>query len=125
MDDRLNGTVLEQLATLSKLEITDAGKTELCQNLEQLLAYVTKISELSTDDILPLTHFPECTCHLDDSIQPAAALLPPIPEHHQGTPIPGLREDTPCPDTNPELLTALAPTRIDSYYIVPGTFQSN
>lgn len=125
MDARLNDTVLEQLATLSKLEITDTDKAELCQNLEQLLAYVAKISELSTDDILPLTHFPECTCHLDDSVQLVAALLPPVPEQRKDTAFPGLREDTPCPDTNPEPLAALAPKRIDSYYIVPGTFQSN
>ena len=124
MDARLNDTVLEQLATLSKLEITDTGKAELCQNLEQLLAYVAKISELSTDNILPLTHFPECTCHLDDNVQPAA-LRTPVPEQRKDTAFPGLREDTPCPDTNPEPLAALAPKRIDSYYIVPGTFQSN
>lgn len=116
MTNKLTNELLEQLATLSKLELTDTNKTELCKDLEQLLAYVDKISELSTDDTLPFTHFSECTCHLDaDNHSVTDTLLPP----------PGLREDIPRPAAHPEQLVALAPKQTESYYIVPNTFQNN
>jgi len=117
MDHRLTDTVLEQLATLSKLELTDTNKTELCKDLEQLLTYVDKISELSTDDTLPLTHFPETICR-PDAENPVATTTPLQPG-------PKLREDIPCPDTHPEQLIALAPNQKDSYYIVPNSLHSD
>ena len=117
MTNILTNELLEHLTTLSKLELTDSTKTELCKDLEQLLAYIDKISELPLDDITPLTHFPECTSQFDA-------------DYHASTDTPlkpssGLREDIPCPAVHPKQLVALAPKQTDSYYVVPNTLQSN
>lgn len=117
MDHRLTDNIFEQLTTLSKLKLTDTNKTELCKDLEQLLAYVDKISELSIDGTLPLTHFPETFCHLGTECPTAST----VPLH----PAPELRSDTPHLDIQPEQLVALAPKQRDSYYIVPNTLQNN
>lgn len=117
MDHRLTDNVFEQLATLSKLELTDTNKPELCKDLEQLLAYVDKINALSTDDAVPLTHFPETICH--PVAETPTATIAPL------QPTPGLREDIPHPDAHPEQLVALAPNQKDSFYIVPNSLHSD
>ena len=113
MDNFLSDELLEQLATLSKLELAASDKQELRSNLAQMLSYVDKLSELCTDDSLPLSHFPECSFPLDALLSGSSG-----PVHS----IPGLREDTPCPQAHPESFTALAPKQKDGYYIVPNTF---
>ena len=113
MDNFLSDELLEQLATLSKLELADSDKQELRSNLTQMLSYVDKLRELGTEDISPLSHFPECSCRLDATLSGTTAPAPSIP---------GLREDIPCPQTHPETFTSLAPKQEGGYYIVPNTF---
>jgi len=117
MTNILTNELLEHLTTLSKLELTDSTKTELCKDLEQMLSYVDKISELPLDGIRPLTHFPECTSHFDVDLHASTdSFLQPSA---------GLREDIPYPTAHPKQLVALAPKQTDSYYVVPNSLQSN
>ena len=113
MKSKLSDTVLEQLATQSKLELTDSDKTELRRDLVQMLTYVDKLRELNTEDSPTLTHFPECICKIDTvrsvSSAPAQSSSP-------------LREDIPGSQLPSELLLSLAPRKDDRYYIVPNTF---
>ena len=111
MNNTLTDELIEQLATLSKLELSDADKTKLRKELAQMLAYVDQLSKLNTEGILPLTHFPECTRQLDTVCTATSA--PAIPQ---------LREDIPCSQPGPEQLVALAPRKSDGYYVVPNTF---
>lgn len=104
MEQKLSNELLEQMANLSKIELTGTDKQELQKSLEQMLHYVDKLRDLSTDDSLPLTHFPEITGQLDSN--------------HS---VPSLREDVPRHTPHPEQLTALAPKQSDSYYVVPNS----
>lgn len=99
METKLTDELFEQLATLSKLELTDSKKTGLREDLAQMLTYVDKLGELCTEDTPPLSHFP------------AQSASP-------------LREDIPCPYPQPEQFVALAPGRDASYYIVPSTLHN-
>ena len=102
MKYELTDGLLEQLATLSQLDISSDDKATLHRDLEQMLSYVDKISELDTDNALIPGPFPECIqlpdCDTDSS----------------------LREDFPCRETAPEQLLSLSPRKADSYYIVPN-----
>ena len=111
MNNILTDKLLEQLATLSKLEFSDTDITELRRDLAQMLVYVDQLSELNTEDTLPLTHFPECIRQLDAvcTATSASASLQ-------------LREDTPYQQPDSEQFVALAPKQTDGYYIVPNTF---
>lgn len=115
MENKLTDELLEQLATLSKLELNDSDKTELRKELEQMLAYVDTLSGLCTDDTLPLTHFPEFIRQLDAESFAASGSAPSVLR---------LREDIPDPQPQPEELIALAPKRDFSYYIVPNTLHN-
>ena len=107
MDNKLTDTSLEQLATLSKLNLSDSTKEDMRRDLSQLLAYVDKLNELNTENLPPLTHFSEC-------------ILP----FHDGSSVSGLRKDLPSPSPAPEQLVSLAPKHADSYYIVPNTLSN-
>lgn len=104
MKHQLTDELLEQLATLSKLDLETTERTSLYQGLKEILTYVEKINDLNTDNIPPLTHFPECTKRIDGSTDSP------------------LRKDYVFRETHPEQLLALAPRQSASYYIVPNTF---
>lgn len=112
MTYRLTDEQLEQLATLAKLDLIDSEKNALRIELAQLLAYVNKISELPTENVLPLTHFPECIQQLSHSGVASVSDL-------------GLREDFPNRTPHPEQFVSLAPKQQDACYVVPNTFQSS
>jgi len=107
MRQKLSNELLEQLANLSKLDLTGTDKQDLQKSLEQMLHYVDKLRELSTGDTLPLTHFPELTRHLDKNLPEAL-----------------LREDVPCHTPHPEQLVALAPKQSEAYYVVPNSLNN-
>ncbi len=115
MEYKLTDELLEQLATLSKLEITNSDKTELRKDLTQMLTYVDKLGELCTDDTLPLTHFPECTLLLDAGPSASSDSVQSL----------RLREDIPCPQSHPEQFIALAPKQEAPYFVVPNTFHNS
>lgn len=104
---KLTDQLLEQLATLSKLNLTDADKTDLGHGLSQMIAYIDKLKELCTDETLPLTHFPEL-----------------IPECDANG-IKELREDTPSPFSFAQQLISLAPEQTGSYYTVPNAIDNH
>ena len=112
MTHQLTDEQLAQLATLAKLNLIDSEKNALRVELAQLLAYVDKISELPTEDVLPLTHFPECVQQLNNSGVASA-------------PGPALREDIPDRPPHPEQFVSLAPQQKDNCYLVPNTFQGS
>lgn len=107
LNSKLTEQLLEQLATLSKLEITEAEKPELLSGLEQMIAYVDKLTGLSTDDTAALTHFPEFL--QETGPDTVAALRPDVPQSF------------PCPE---QLLSA-APRQEGSYYVVPNPIEHN
>lgn len=111
MNNKLTDELLEQLATLSKLEVSDSDKTELRKDLAQMLAYVDKLRELNTEGTPPLTHFPECTRKLDTVC--AATSASSSSE---------LRKDVPCQQPDSEQFVTLAPKQADGHYVVPNTF---
>ena len=104
MEQKLSDELLEQLANLSKLELSGTDKQELRNSLEQMLHYVDRLRDFSTNDTLPLTHFPEITGQIDSN-----------------RPLPSLREDIPRHTPHPEQFTVLAPKQSDSYYVVPNS----
>ena len=131
MENKLTDELLEQLATLSKLELNDSDKTELREELAQMLAYVDTLNGLRTDDTPPLTHFPECVCPLDTD-RSASSGCAPCPLAAESFEVSGsapsvlrLREDIPDSQPHPEELVALAPRRDTSYYIVPNTLHND
>lgn len=103
MNTPLTDELLEQLATLSQLDLESTDKTALCHGLEEILSYVDKINELHIDDNPP-AHFRENISWLDDSTTSP------------------LRKDIICSQAHPEHLLSLAPKQSGSYYIVPNTF---
>ena len=107
---------MDQLATLSKLELADSDKIELHKDLEQMLTYVDRLSQLNIENTLPLTHFPECIRQIDSDCAVSSASVQSVPL---------LRSDTPRPSLHPEQFTALAPKQDASYYIVPNTFHND
>lgn len=112
MTHQLTDEQLAQLATLAKLNLIDSEKNALRVELAQLLSYVDKISELPTEDVLPLTHFPECVQQLNNSSVASVSG-------------PALREDIPDRPPHPEQFVSLAPQQKDNCYLVPNTFQSS
>ena len=47
---------VEHVATLAKLELSEAEKKYYAEQLNDILAYAEQLNDLNTDDILPLTH---------------------------------------------------------------------
>ncbi len=47
---------VEHVATLARLELTDAEKEKLTDQLSNILAYVDKLNELNTTGVAPTSH---------------------------------------------------------------------
>ena len=47
---------IEQVATLSRIKLTDEEKDVFREQLTDILGYIEKLNELDTDDVQPMAH---------------------------------------------------------------------
>lgn len=90
---RITREVVERVAELARLSLSDAEAGRLASELDTILEYAQQLQELDTRGV-------EATAH------PVALTTP-------------LREDLPQPALDPELALANAPESRDSAFVVP------
>ncbi len=87
---------VQRVATLARLRLTDKEETELTDQLEQVLSYMDKLSEIDTANQLPFAH----TFDMSDMMA-------------------NLREDKVENKSNTDALLANAPERDETFFRVP------
>lgn len=97
MSDRISTETIENISVLAKLSLTPEEKGKARFEMEKMLNYIDKLSELNTDGIEPMTHI------------------------HTGTN--AFREDIVTNEDNSESLLALSPAHINNCYQVPKTIE--
>src|SRR5687767_4862008 len=56
MAQKIDVKMVDELAHLARLEFNDASKQEIINDMNRMLAFVDKLSELKTDDVEPLIY---------------------------------------------------------------------
>lgn len=56
---KIDNNIIDKLADLAKLEFQHQAKDEIVKDLNRILSFVEKLSELNTDDIDPLIYMNE------------------------------------------------------------------
>jgi aspartyl-tRNA(Asn)/glutamyl-tRNA(Gln) amidotransferase subunit C len=71
MPQKIDVKMVDELAHLARLEFNDASKQEIINDMNRMLAFVDKLSELKTDDVEPLIYMTNETNVMreDDAIQ--------------------------------------------------------
>ena len=85
---------VRKVAKLARLDLNEADLTKMARQLSNILAYVDQLAELNTDGVEPLAH--------------------PLPVQNV------FREDEPRPSLSVDEALANAPSRIGSFFGVPG-----
>ena len=69
MGKKIDEAQVRKVAQLSRLDLSDAEVGEFTGQLEAILAYVDKMSELNTDEVEPLAHcLPLSNCLREDVV---------------------------------------------------------
>ena len=69
MGKKIDEAQVRKVAQLSRLDLSDAEVGEFTGQLEAILAYVVKMSELNTDEVEPLAHcLPLSNCLREDVV---------------------------------------------------------
>lgn len=69
MAGRISGEIMDQIAILAQLDLTEEEKEKAAADMEQILDYVDKLNELDTEGIEPMTHiFPVCNVFREDAV---------------------------------------------------------
>lgn len=89
----VNDALVQQLATLSRLEFTPEESNAIQQDLQRMITFVEKLSALDTTGVAPLLHMTE-----DANV---------------------LREDKVVPSISRETALQNAPAANDQYFKVP------
>lgn len=89
--------MIDDVAALAKLNLTEAEKIQAKQDLEQILGYMEKIQELDTDTTEPLMYV--------------------LSQRNV------FREDIEEPGTERELILSNAPEQKDGCFLVPKTVE--
>ncbi|PUZ29305.1 Asp-tRNA(Asn)/Glu-tRNA(Gln) amidotransferase GatCAB subunit C [Chitinophaga parva] len=89
----VNDALVQQLATLSRLEFSPEESTAIQQDLQRMITFVEKLSTLDTTGVAPLLHMTE-----DANV---------------------LREDKVVPSISRETALQNAPAANDQYFKVP------
>lgn len=55
-DKKIDDTIMNRIENLSKLSLTDEERVKAMNEMEKLINYVDKISELNTDGVEPLVN---------------------------------------------------------------------
>jgi aspartyl-tRNA(Asn)/glutamyl-tRNA(Gln) amidotransferase subunit C len=72
---RIRPEEVREIATLSRLELTDQEVANLTQDLDSILGYVAQLRELDTSAVEPMTHAVPFDCPLrEDQVQPSLLL---------------------------------------------------
>ena len=68
----ITSELVEYIAKLAKLEFSEEEKVKLAKELSQILEYIEKLNELSTDTVEPLSHTTEMTnAFRKDEVRPS------------------------------------------------------
>lgn len=65
---KLDRTQVEKIAQLARLELTEAEKDRMSQQLSGILEYVDQLSKLDTKDVLPTAHVGPVTTPLREDV---------------------------------------------------------
>ncbi|MBI2058427.1 MAG: Asp-tRNA(Asn)/Glu-tRNA(Gln) amidotransferase subunit GatC [Nitrospirae bacterium] len=66
---------VDHVAKLARLEFPEEKKAKLTEQLGNILDYVSKLNELKTDDVAPLTHTLDLeTPYREDAVKPSLGL---------------------------------------------------
>ncbi len=90
---------VKKVATLARLEMSDADLNKMAEQLNNILGYVDQLSSVNTDGIEPLAH--------------------PLPLANV------FREDVPVPSLSVDAALQNAPTRLADFFGVPAVFDSD
>jgi aspartyl-tRNA(Asn)/glutamyl-tRNA(Gln) amidotransferase subunit C len=55
----INDELIKKLSDLAKLELNENNKNEIAQDLERMISFVSKLSELNVDNVEPLIYLSE------------------------------------------------------------------
>ena len=68
-DKKIDDKVMENVEILAKLELTQSERKKVQTEMEKILTYVEKLSELDTDTVEPLVHiFSEVNVFREDNV---------------------------------------------------------
>ena len=99
---------IDYVGILAKLELSDEEKEQAKQDMSNMLEYVSKLNELDTDSVEPMSH------ELDTSgVEPMSHVFPVNNV---------FREDVVTNSDDRDNLLANAPEQKDGCYKVPKTF---
>ena len=56
MAQKIDIKTVDEVAHLARLEFNEAGKAEILNDMNRMLAFVDKLNELNTDDVEPLIY---------------------------------------------------------------------
>ncbi len=56
MAQKIDIKTVDEVAHLARLEFDEAGKAEILNDMNRMLAFVDKLNELNTDDVEPLIY---------------------------------------------------------------------
>jgi aspartyl-tRNA(Asn)/glutamyl-tRNA(Gln) amidotransferase subunit C len=72
---RIRPEEVREIATLSRLRLTDEEVKHLTQDLDSILGYVAELSELDVSSVEPMTHAVPFDCPLrPDEVRPSLTL---------------------------------------------------
>lgn len=90
---------VKKVATLARLEMSDADLAKMADQLNNILAYVDELATVNTDGVEPLAH--------------------PLPLQNV------FRDDVPVPSLPVDAALQNAPTRLADFFGVPAVFDSD
>ncbi len=99
MSNQIDRRMVERVAVLSRLELSETEIAQFSTQLSDIVAYIEKINTLDTADVQPLTH-----CLAVQNV---------------------LRDDVPQPPLDNETALANAPDQTDGYFKVPKILDDN
>lgn len=99
MSNQIDGKMVERVALLSRLELSEGELSQFSTQLSAIVGYIEKINALNTDQVEPLAH-----C---------------LPVHNV------FREDVPQTSLSNEAALANAPDHTDGYFKVPKILDDN
>ncbi len=88
---------VENVARLARLELTDAEKETFTGQMDAILAYVDKLNELDTSEVVPTAHA--------------------VPMEN------AFRDDLPAPSIGVENALGNAPDRVEGFFRVPKVIE--
>ena len=56
MAQQIDSEIIDQVAILAKLELTETEKQQAMEDMQKMLDYVEKLDELDTEGVEPLSH---------------------------------------------------------------------